>query len=105
MAGYTHSFLLAILALLFVSVSGDTCRTVENAYKSIEVARRGSNSYYTSQNDYWNKALAKTKPSCVIFPQNARDTQRVVDVLGTNTEQFAIKAGGLMPNADFSRYG
>jgi hypothetical protein len=105
MAGYTLSFLLLILSLLLVSVSGDTCRTVENAYKTIEVARRGSNSYYASQNDYWNKALAKTKPTCVIFPQSARDVQRIVDVLGANTEQFAIKAGGLMPNADFSRYG
>jgi hypothetical protein len=103
MAGYTHSFLLPTLALLFGLVSGDTCRTVENAYKTLEVAKRGSQSYYKSQNDYWNKALTKTKPTCIIYPANVRDVQRVVDVLGANTENFAIKSGGLMPNAEFSR--
>jgi hypothetical protein len=102
MAG-PHSFLLPTLALLFGLASGDTCRTVQNAYKTIEVAYRGSTSYYTSQNDYWNKALSKTKPSCIIYPANVRDAQRIVDVLGANTEQFAIKAGGQMPNPDFSR--
>ncbi len=103
MAGHTHSFILSTLAFLFGLVSGDTCRIVENAYKTIEVAKRGSPSYYTSQNGYWNKALSKTKPTCIIYPANVRDAQRIVDVLGANTEQFAIKAGGLMPNAEFSR--
>jgi hypothetical protein len=103
MAGYTLSF-LPLFFLLLVSVNGDTCRTVQNAYKSIEVAHRTSNSYYASQNNYWNKGLSKTKPTCIIYPENGRDVRRIVDVLGANTEQFAIKAGGLMPNADFSRY-
>jgi hypothetical protein len=100
----SHSFLLPALALLFGLASGDTCRTVENAYKTIEVAHRNSPAYYNSQNDYWNKALSKTKPTCVIYPASARDAQRVIDVLGANTEQFAIKAGGQNPNPDFSRY-
>jgi hypothetical protein len=103
MAG-SHSFLLPTLALLLGLASGDTCRTVENAYRTIQVAHRGSAPYYTSQNDYWNKALSKTKPTCIIYPANVRDAQRIVDVLGANTEQFAIKAGGQMPNPDFSRY-
>jgi hypothetical protein len=105
MAGLTHSFFLSALTLLFGLASADTCRTVENAYKTIEVAKRGSPSYYASQNGYWNKALTKTKPTCVIYPANVRDAQRIIDVLGANTEQFAIKAGGLMPNPDFSRCG
>jgi hypothetical protein len=97
-----RSFVL--LLSLISGVVADTCSTVAQAYQSIEVAYPSSSSYKQSQSDYWNKASQYTTPTCILFPRTAQDVSKIIDILGTNIERFAIKGGGHMPNIQFNEY-
>jgi hypothetical protein len=91
---FTTLFTLLLASL----VVADTCRTIDQAYRSIQVAYPGSSAYSNSQYGYWNKDAINMTPTCIIFPQNGRDVGRIIDVFGTNIERFAIKSGGYMAN-------
>src|ERR1700748_2988307 len=99
-----YSVFLLWLLVSFVIADTDTCATIERAYPSITVAYSTSSQFRQSQSDYWNKQASYMSPSCVLFPQNTRDVVRIIDVLGTNTEPFAIKGGGHMPNVLLNKY-
>jgi hypothetical protein len=96
-------FLLITLSWV-LEVLAETCTVVDVAYPSIEVAYPSSSAFSQSQSDYWNKASWYMTPTCILYPQNARDVARIVDILGTNNERFAIKGGGHMPNVLFNEY-
>src|ERR1700760_3940909 len=90
--------------LLASIVVADTCSTIAQAYPSLNVAYSTSSLFRQSQSDYWNKQASYMSPTCVLFPQNTRDVVRIIDVLGTNRENFAIKGGGHMPNVLLNKY-
>jgi hypothetical protein len=87
-----------IILFLICLAAADTCRTVEQAYRTITVAYPGSSAYSKSQYDYWNRDAINMSPTCILFPQNGKDVGRIIDVLGTNIERFAIKSSGYMAN-------
>jgi FAD/FMN-containing dehydrogenase len=80
----------------------DTCVTIERAYPSIEVSYPYSSAYRTTSSEYWNKACTKLSPSCIVYPSSASDIAKIIDVLSANSEGFAIKGGGHMPNCGFN---
>lgn len=60
---------------------------------------------YTAELDeYWSRACADLKPSCVILPTSAEEASQVIRALRIdgNNESFAIKSGGLSANDGFN---
>jgi FAD/FMN-containing dehydrogenase len=90
------------LAIDAAAAGADTCATVERAYSLIELAYPSSGPYRTAQLDYWNKGCQKLSPTCILFPRNADEVAKIIDILSANDEGFAIKSGGHMPNCGFS---
>jgi hypothetical protein len=80
----------------------DTCATVERAYPHIEVAYYNSPVFRKTQSEYWNKACQYLNPSCIIYPADASEVSKIIDVIGANGEGFAVKGGGHMPNCGFA---
>jgi hypothetical protein len=97
-------YFVAFLGLFVSFVLGETCSTVDQAYPSLTVAYSSSSAYSQSQADYWNKQSQYMTPTCILFPENTKDVMRIIDILGTNNEKFAIKGGGHMPNVNLNKY-
>ncbi|KAM7205157.1 hypothetical protein V8F20_003294 [Naviculisporaceae sp. PSN 640] len=92
------SVLLLSLAAL---VTADTCSEIAST-TSIEVTTPLQLSYITEQQEYWSTSCAALKPTCIIFPKNASEVAKVISVLNTNSERFAVKSGGHSPNNNFA---
>ncbi|KAM7217936.1 FAD-binding domain containing protein [Rhypophila decipiens] len=101
MAPLKPSFLALLLSSLAVMVKADTCSEVAST-TSIEVSTPLQVSYIAEQQEYWSTSCAALKPSCIIFPKNASEVAKVISILNTNSERFAVKSGGHSPNNEFA---
>jgi FAD/FMN-containing dehydrogenase len=101
------------LSLLLVGASAffssfaqaDTCGDVARLYPSVKVAREAgafAKDYATSQTVYWNKGAGEQKATCLIYPTTTEDVSNILKILNSNSERFAVKGGGHMPNKEFN---
>ncbi|KAF6787582.1 FAD binding domain-containing protein [Colletotrichum sojae] len=92
-------FLICALLGLVVCVRSDsaTCRQISASTK-IQHHQGLEIHYNQEQGNYWSTACGHLKPGCILFPKSAEEVSEIVKVLGTSSEQFAIKSGGHNPN-------
>jgi FAD/FMN-containing dehydrogenase len=94
--------LLGATALFSTFVQGDTCSDVEKKLPGVLVSRAAGKDYVASQQVYWNKAAGEQKATCLIYPKTTEDVSTIIKILNTNSEHFAVKGGGHMPNKEFN---
>lgn len=60
--------------------------------------------YSAELDEYWSKASADLKPSCIVYPTSAEEASQAIRALSIdgNNEAFAIKSGGLSANDGFN---
>ncbi|TLD10157.1 hypothetical protein PgNI_05719 [Pyricularia grisea] len=60
--------------------------------------------YSAELDEYWSKASADLKPSCVVYPTSAEEASQAIRALSIdgNNDTFAIKSGGLSANDGFN---
>lgn len=94
---------LALALLATTAAASQTCDLLKAGNKIDVQTDRFSipkAPYASELDEYWSRASADLKPSCVVLPKSAQEVSDIVKALSAsgNNESFAIKAGGLSAN-------
>ncbi|KAK5173437.1 uncharacterized protein LTR77_002118 [Saxophila tyrrhenica] len=99
---------LAALPVDAFTVSRDTapgnaaCANLTASLESSTVKQPLSLAYASSRHDYWNAIQSSYTPSCVVYPESAKDVSTALMAIKGAGSRFAIKAAGHNPNTFFS---